>query len=792
MTSPRTRETFDEDWTFYRGDIAIPESVKAGRAARLTDVPAKDEPKGKHLQIAFVDKETKAEVDPETWRKLDLPHDFCIEGDFLQTDSDADKTHGYLPRGIGFYRKVFPIPQEDKGKKIVLEFDGVFRNSRVWLNGQILKDHRSGYASFEVDVTDNLRYGDEGDNCVLVRVDATDTEGWWYEGCGIYRHVWIRKTSRVHVAQWGSYITTPSVSSLSATVRAEITVHNQTSSPASVKVMNTILDALGARLSFADAQLVVSADDQGVCVQTLEIHSPRLWSPETPVLYTLSTELRCGDELVDRYETTFGVRSFEFTSEGFFLNGKHTVIKGTCNHQDFAGVGVALPDSLQQYKIRLLKQMGSNAYRCAHHPPAPELLDACDRLGMLVMDENRQLDSSEKGLADLESMIYRDRNHPCIVMWSMENEEPFQGTERGARIMETLVRRAHRLDSTRPTLSAMNHGYYSGGYLEKMDLTGINYGHKGTDIELHEKKPERLQIGTEAAACCTTRGVYYPVPEKCYLDAYGHAPALIEWLSWWTCHYEIPWQRLLRHPFLTGMFVWSGFDYRGEPSPYGWPCINSHFGILDTCGFPKDEYYYYKANWSDEPLLHVFPHWNWAGRESEIIKVWVFTNCGEVELFLNGTSLGKKRVVRESHIEWEVPYTPGELRAVGSGGLGGALEKVVRTTGAPASIRLVPDRTELKGKGDAIPVRVEILDSDDLIVPIASNLVRFFIQGPGEIAGVGNGDPSCLERDKADRRSAFNGLCLAIVKSDQSQGTVYLRAESDGLRGAELKFAINC
>lgn len=789
MNVARSRTLFDKDWSFYLGDILIPESVKAGMSAGLTDVARKKERgKKKKPEIAFLDAESGAKVDPETWRRLDLPHDFCVEGKITRSEDGADKSHGFLPRGVGYYRKVFQIPKEDLGKKIALEFDGIFRNSRVWFNGQIVSDHRSGYTGFEIDLSDNARYGEEGDNCLLVRVDARDTEGWWYEGSGIYRHVWLRKTGRQHVARWGTYVTTPKVSREAAQVRVETTVQNDEARPARLTLVSSVLDAKGKVLARAQSPLNLTADGKTVTLQNLSLKRPLLWDTETPHLYRLQTQVLEGNKLVDTYETSFGVRTLSFKKGGFYLNGKHTPLKGTCNHQDFAGVGVALPDSIHEYKIRLLKEMGSNAYRCAHHPPAPELLDACDRLGMLVMDENRQLDSSAKGLDDLETMLYRDRNHPSIILWSMENEEPLQGTPRGTRVVDTLARRTRLIDPTRPTVSAMNKAWDRAGYAEKMEVTGFNYGHRdgGVDVQYHKNNPGRLSVGTETCACTTTRGEYAENEAKGYFNAYGDVVITNAWMALWTCRYEVPWQSLLKHPYLTGMFVWTGFDYRGEPSPAEWPCVNSHFGIMDTCGFPKDSYYYYKANWTDEPTLHIMPHWNWQGREGKDIRVMIFTNCREVELFLNGKSLGKKKAVREDKLEWQVPYAKGELKAVGNGGVGGRMTTVVKTTGPAASLRLVPDRKGVKADGrDARVMRVEVLDKDGLLVPTANPMVNFSVTGPGRIIGVGNGDPSCHEANIARSRSAFHGLCMAIVQSSGPSGDIRFKAEAKGLKTAE-------
>jgi beta-galactosidase len=787
MTAPRTRQSFDEDWSFYLGDITIPESVKAGRTSGLTDVERKDPKARKKPEIAFVDEETGAKVDPAAWRRVSLPHDWCVEGDITRSSSDTDKSHGFLPRGVGFYRKVFSLPAVDRGRKVVLEFDGVFRNCRIWFNGQILRDHRSGYTSFEVDLTDDARYGDEGENCVLVRVDARDTEGWWYEGCGIYRHVWLRKTHRLHVSRWGVYVTTPKVSAEAVEVKVETTLQNEEVALARLTLVQEVRDGRGKVLARTDSALRLEADGRQTSVQKLRLKRPALWSPESPSLYRLVTRVFEGKTLVDEVQTSFGVRRIEFKPDGFYLNGKHTLLKGTCNHQDFAGVGVALPDSLHEYKIRLLREMGSNAYRCAHHPPAPELLDVCDRLGMLVMDENRQLDSSAKGLSDLESMILRDRNHPSIIFWSLENEEPLQGTPRGARIVDTLARRTRQLDPTRPTVSAMNKAWDKGGYAGKMEFTGFNYGHRDgeVDVQYHRHHPGRLMVGTETTACTTTRGEYRDDKTKGYWNAYGDIVLTDPWMALWTCRFETPWQSLLKHPFLTGMFVWTGFDYRGEPSPSGWPCVNSHFGIMDTCGFPKDCWHYYKANWTDEPVLHVFPHWNWKGKEGKPVRVMVLTNCGEVELFLNGKSLGRKKAIREDKLEWQVPYAPGELKAIGSGGIGGKMVTVVKTTGPAAALRLVPDRTRAAADGkDAVPVRVEVVDKDGLVVPTAGQKIEFKVSGPGRLIGVGNGDPICHEPNRGRFRSAFHGLCLAIIQSAGKSGEIRIEARAKGLKPA--------
>lgn len=783
LTPKRTRENFDRGWLFHLGDILNQYAIKAGMTSGLTDCAVLED--GIWTEIAYSDRAADGRLNPEEWRMVDLPHDWCVEGEFIHDDrlGAGNGLNGYLPAGVGCYRKEFQIPETDKGCKIALEFDGAFRNSTVWVNGHLLGTHRSGYTSFHYDLTDVLRYGGEGGNVVFVKVDARENEGWWYEGAGIYRHVWLVKTGRLHVARWGTYVTTPRVTPEAAEVRLRATVMNEYPVEKACEVVSSFVDADGEVVAAAASTLAVPTDSRVEVEQFVTIRDPRLWSPDTPYLYRVWTEIRAGGEAVDTYETPFGIRTIEFTADrGFFLNGKPLVIKGTANHQDFAGVGVALPDSLIEFKMRLLKEMGCNAYRSAHHPPTPELLEICDRLGLLVMDENRRLDSSPEALADLESMLYRDRNHPCIILWSMENEEALEGTAMGARILGTLARATRRIDPTRPVTAAMNHGRNEGGYSDLLDVVGYNYGHNGgADIADHGRVPGRKIIGSECAADTTTRGIYARDDEQGYCPAYG------TFNPDWAGTAEKAWRDLVDHPFLTGVFVWTGFAYRGEPTPYKWPCVSSQFGIMDTCGFPKDLYHYYKSVWTDAPMVHIFPHWNWPGREGREIAVWAYSNCDSVELFLNGRSLGEKKMIPHSHPEWPVPYEPGELRAIARRGGKAAAEKLVATMGAPAAVRLEPDRASIRADGcDVSVVRVSIVDDLERIVPFAENEVTFTSEGPGMIIGVGNGNPSSHEPDKANRRRAFNGYCLAIVQAGCSPGRITLQGCSPGLRPAEV------
>lgn len=786
-TNVREKVSFDKDWRFHLGDIPIRYAVKGGMTGGLTD--CEDIEEGEWLKIAYFDERIPGNLDEKEWAPVSLPHDWCVEGNFVNDGGKEKhhKSHGYLPVGIGCYRKVFHIPQEDLGRKISLEFDGVMRNSTVWVNGHLLGNHPSGYTGFNYDITDIVRYGHEGENVVFVKVDATEYEGWWYEGCGIYRHVWLVKTDRLHVARHGTYVTTPEVAEEEATVHVETRVQNERSGKLSCRLETIVVDAEGNEVARQSETGVINQDAEALFESSLIVKRPKLWSPEQPHLYEVLTEIYTDEQLTDQYRSPLGIRTIEFNAvDGFLLNGNPYVIKGTCNHQDFAGVGVALPDQVTEYKLQLLKEMGSNAYRCAHHAPAPELLEICDRIGMLVMDENRKLDISPQGIADLQEIIYRDRNHPSVFMWSMENEEILEGTIMGTRMLDTLSRITRSIDPTRPTIACMNHGWNDGGYSEAADIVGYNYGQREDQyIRDRDTHPNRLMLGSESTSCTTTRGIYENDSEKGYCSSYGDN------IPEWSCSHEKSWLDVVNHPYLTGVFVWTGFDYRGEPTPYSWPCINSHFGIMDTCGFPKDAYYYYKAAWTDEPVAHILPHWNWAGKEGQEIEVWTYSNCETLELLLNGRSLGEQAVDRNDRTVWNVVYEQGELVAIGKIGGKEVTRKAVVTAGYAAAIQLTANKQVVNANGtDVVMVRVAVLDDKGHIVPTADNEIRFTIDGPGQIIGVGNGDPSSHEPDKASSRRAFSGHCLAIIQASTETGEIKVTATSTMLESASVTIEV--
>jgi beta-galactosidase len=728
-SSPRERLLMDFGWKFHLGN-------EWGIAQNLAKAGTGSGP----ASTSFSD---------ASWRTVNLPHDWVIE---LPFDQGADGSHGFKPVGPGFatnnvawYRRTFELPKADAGKRLWLEFDGVFRDAEVFVNGWFVGHHESGYNSFRYDITDVANYG--GKNVVAVKVDASQFEGWFYEGAGIYRHVWLVKTAPLAIAPNGIFVYSQfknNVPKGSAEIHIQTQLLNLQASTTDAAVKCEIVSPDGQIISTVHKTIKLSAWINGETEQTTRISNPELWSPESPKLYKLVTTVESGGKMVDRKETVFGIRTVAFdANKGFLLNGKPYELKGTCNHQDHAGVGAALPDRLQYFRIEKLKEFGDNAIRTSHNPPTPELLEACDHLGMLVMDENRLLGGDAANLARLKGLILRDRNHPSVAIWSLANEEfTVQDTPAGKRAAETMQTLIQRLDPTRPITYAAPVGDDFNGINSIIEVRGWNY-HVGQDMHnYHREHPNQPNVGSEQGSTVSTRGIYTNDATRGYVSSYdvNAQPWSSTAESWWSYFADRPW--------LSGGFVWTGFDYRGEPTPYGWPCINSHFGILDTCGFPKDLFYYYQSWWTDKPVLHLLPHWNWPGKEGQNIDVWCFSNCREVELFLNGKSLGRKTMERNSHLKWAVKYEPGTLSAKGYNDGKPVVEIKVETTGEPAAVRLEPDRTIINANGEDISViTVSMRDARNRIVPTATNLVHFGLNGPGKILGVGNGDPSCHEPD---------------------------------------------
>ncbi|MGQ3088744.1 beta-galactosidase GalA, partial [Flavobacterium sp.] len=680
--------------------------------------------------------------DDRAWRLLDLPHDWAVEQSFSEKGSPSHgfkaSGKGFPERSIGWYRKKITVPQSDLGKIISLQFDGVYRNCKVWFNGHFLGTWESGYMGFQYDVSAYVNYGIE--NTIAVRVDASMEEGWYYEGAGIYRHVHLLKTDPLHVAQNGTSITSD-IKNDFADITAQATIENKGHYTGNIEIMQTAYDAAG--------KVVASATEKGnapgfyksaLFTSAFRISNPKLWHVDTPNLYRMVTQVRQEGRIVDSYETTFGIRSIRFDAEeGFLLNGKPLKLKGTNNHQDHAGVGTALPDGLQYFRIQKLKEMGSNAYRCSHHPPTPELLEACDRLGMLVIDETRLMGINDYHLETVRQMIERDRNHPSVFCWSVGNEEwKIEGNITGERITHIMQDFPKSIDPTRPVTVGISSGFRS-GISSMVEVMGYNYMGNG-DIDAHRKQfPQQPGMGTEEGSTFATRGIYFDDEAKHYKSAYDRKPRP----SFYSI--EEGWKFYAERPYLAGMFIWTGFDYRGEPTPYGWPSVTSYFGMMDVCGFPKDNVYYLKSWWGDKPVLHILPHWNWQGMEGKEIDVWVHSNCDEVELFLNKKSLGKKKMEKLGHLEWKVKYQPGTLEAVGYKDGRKQLSEVRKTTGVPANIRLTQNK--IPHANDVAVFTVEVTDKNSLHVPTANNEVSFSVKG-GKILGVGNGDPTSLEKDR--------------------------------------------
>ena len=685
--------------------------------------------------------------DDRAWRPLDLPHDWAVEQPFSEK---ASFSHGFRAVGrafpqasVGWYRKVFTVPASDLGRRLSLEFDGVFRSSIVWVNGHYLGTEPSGYQSFQYDISDYLHY-DGQPNVVAVRVDATLEEGWFYEGAGIYRHVWLTKTAPVHVAPNGTFVTTQ-LAGAGATVTVQATIANGSPRAQTCEVVQDVVDDRGRTVaSAALPPLRLPGAGQQALTCRLPVAAAHRWSLADPTLYTLVTRVRQGGQVVDEYRTRFGMRSIRFDpNEGFFLNGEHLKITGTNNHQDHAGVGTAVPDALLEWRLRQLKAFGCNAYRTAHHPPAPELLDLCDRLGLLVIDENREMGTTEQRLDELRRLIVRDRNHPCVISWSVGNEEwAIESNELGARIGATMQAFAKTVDSTRAITAAVSGGWGQ-GISTTIDVMGYNYIGQGSTDAQHAKFPQQPSWGTEEGSTHATRGIYVRDEKQHYAAAYDQKPS--------PHFYSIEggWQHYAARPYLAGLFIWTGFDYRGEPTPFGWPSVLSYFGMLDACGFPKDNVWYLKSWWTSQPTLHLLPHWNWPGREGQPLDVWAYGNCDEVELFLNKRSLGRQPMPRNGHLQWRVPYAPGTLQAFGYQQGKRVLSDVVQTTGPAAAIQLQPDRLTVQAtREDVAVITVQLTDQRGRPVPTASQPVTFHLRGPGRIIGVGNGDPTSLEPDR--------------------------------------------
>ena len=739
-----------------------------------------------------------AKFDDAAWQEVQIPHDWVTT---LPYALEASHSHGYKTVGwkypetsVGWYRKTIVIPNDDLGKRLMLRFDGIFRNARVWFNGFYMGTDPSGYATQVYDVTPYIKYGEE--NLICVRADASLEEGWFYEGAGIYRDVWLEKMAEVSVAPFGTFVRVDLQKKPGAAVlmvRTEVTNSGLETQHYTVDIR--LLDAEGREVVYGKDNYpsnLKAKDTKGQeCM--LIVKEPHLWSPDDPYLYQVEHIVKVDDKVTDVYTTTIGIRDIRFDAEqGFLLNGKPLKLKGVNMHQDHAGVGTAIPDALQAWRIRQLKAFGCNAYRASHNPMTPALLDICDREGILVIDENRLMGINDEHLRLLERMIKRDRNHPSIILWSDGNEEwGLENTIQGTRLAEAMREYTKLFDPTRPSTVANAGGRE---LIKGLDVVGFNYIVQNDVDNRKAANPSWKIVGTEETSGCGTRGWYINSPDY---------PGRMVSMNRDTTHHHVEnviergWQFYAERPWAAGLFYWTGFDYRGEPNPLKYPAHDSEFGILDYCGFPKDEAYYLKSWWTDEPILHIFPHWNLQGHEGEEIDLWAYSNCDEVELIVNGKKLGRQPMPKNGHLKWRAIYQPGRVVAYGYKNGKRIMSQTIETTKPAYQTVLNADRTELTADGrDVAVITVEVQDKKGRVVPDACPVLTFTLEGEGRILGAGNGDPMYPGQDHPSDANcreftipAFNGLAQVLIQSTPTPSALVLRCQSDGLKTGSINIS---
>lgn len=779
---PRLIKTFNKDWKFNLGDVS------------------------QAMNPGFND---------SSWRVLDLPHDWSIEGEF-SIDNPATPGGGALPGGIGWYRKSFTIKSKDSTRLFFIDFDGIYWNSEVWINGHYLGKRPNGYISFRYELTPYLQFNGET-NVIAVRVDnSQQPNSRWYSGSGIYRNVWLVSVNKLFVDHWGTYLTTSDITGNDAKVSVNTTIRNDFPVGKAFVLHTSVLDQHGRKVAETYSDEKISARHKSKVQHILKVVNPSLWSLSSPHLYKALTEIKYDGIVKDKYETTFGIRYFNFDSQkGFTLNGEYLKINGVCDHHDLGCLGAAVNTRAIERQLELLKEMGCNGIRTSHNPPAPELLDLCDKMGFIVMDE--AFDMWKKGKTeydyhlyfddwhqrDLEDMVLRDRNHPSVIIWSIGNEILEQWDSTGITLGKELAGIVKNLDNTRPVTSGLNdpnpwnYIYRS----DELDLIGFNY-HRKLWTDFPKNFPGQKFIATETVSGLASRGSYdmpsdsirrWPERwDKPFTD--GNADyscsSYDNCCAPWGSTHEETWKIMKKYDYLSGMFVWTGWDYLGEPTPYSWPARSSYFGIIDLAGFPKDIYYFYQSEWTSKPVMHILPYWNW--NNGDTIDVWVYTNYSKVELLLNGSSLGtKEKSDDDLHLMWKVPFQPGILKAVATREGDEPLIRQVKTAGKPAAISLEADRNIIHADGkDLSFVTVNIVDSEGNPVPLADNPVNFTVSGNGSIAGVDNGSQISHEPFKADYRKAFKGKCLIVIQASEQKGDVLLTATSDGLKDDFIRIRV--
>ncbi len=784
QTGSRTIASFNKDWKFYLGNVS-----------NVND----------------------PEFDDSHWRTLNLPHDWSIEGKFDEKNP-AGTGGGALPGGLGWYRKTFIVPASSKGKNIFIDFDGVYRKSEVWINGHSLGMRPSGYISFRYDLTPYLKFGDEK-NTIVVKVDnSQQPNSRWYSGSGIYRNVWLVTTNPVFIGHWGTIITTPTITPNSASVNVELDLYNSGLVDQKVTLKTTIADAAGLAVATASYEMNLPAGSIFDPIQKMSVSTPHLWSVNDPYLYKTITEISNSNGLIDQYITPTGIRYFEFNADkGFLLNGQPVKINGVCDHHDLGCLGAAINKRALQRQLEILKAMGCNGIRTSHNPPAPELLDLCDEMGFIVMDEafdmwkkektkfDYHLDWDQWHKIDLGDQVVRDRNHPSVFIWSIGNEINEQWLKDSsaypiARELRSIIR---ALDTTRPITSAMNNTDMAHNPILQsgaLDLVGYNYAHNDYP-GFQQRLPGKKFIGTETVSALETRGYYDLHPASTVIrrwptawdkpfttgnpdltvSAYDNVSA-----PWGSTHEET-WKIIKKYDFLSGQFIWTGFDYLGEPTPYPWPARSSYFGIIDLAGFPKDSYYMYQSEWTNQPVLHIFPHWNW--KKGDTVDVWAYYNqADEVELLLNGKSLGiRSKKDDDLHVMWRVVYEPGILKAISRKNGQTVLTSEIKTAGPAAAIVLTADRTTIHAdETDLSFVTARIVDAEGNTVPGSDNLVNFTTSGEGRVIATDNGNETSMESFQSPQRKAFHGLCLAVLRPTAKGGDIKLTATATGLKTASI------
>ena len=802
-SAARIRESFDFGWKFLKGDA-----------------PGAQQPE-------FAD---------SPWRSVDLPHDWSIEGPF----GEQEKAQGSLPTGIAWYRKRFRVPDSYKDRTVVVEFDGIYQNSEVWINGQYLGKRPYGYVAFSYDLSAHIKAG--GDNVIAVKVDNSRQPNCrWYSGSGIYRHTWLLATNQLHVAYWGTFVTSPRVSKNAATLQVKTRVKNERKTSATCVLSTSLLDGNGKTVQTADATQQIAAAGEYEFVQQVSVAGPHLWNVADPYLYKVHTTVSEQGRVVDEYDTPTGIREALFDADkGFLLNGEHVKLNGVCLHHEAGSVGAAVPERVWERRLEILREMGCNAIRTSHNPYAAEFLDLCDRMGFLVMNEAFDEWKVGKGQIgpygyanyfdewyqrDVKDFVHRDRNHPCVVLWSAGNEIGDQSRAEGAETLRKLLEVFHTEDPTRLVTAGCDQiasepltNRVRPEFLAQLDVVGYNYVDRWRDRK--EKYysidraafPQRRVIGTESGSMGGTRGDYralFPPSPQSSAAPVAAAPAAMMLRGGRGRNIDVEqlWRFVSTYDYVAGDFMWTGIDYLGESR---WPGKGSSAGVIDTCGFKKDGFYFYQSQWTERSVLRLFPHWNWKGREGQFIPVTCYTNCDTVELFLNGKSVGAKgyafprygmedrygntgararvpRTTGDLHLEWDVPYEPGTLKAVGTKDGKAVTTVEVSTTGEPSAIRLTGDRAEIAAdRRDVAHVTVELLDAQGRVVPTADGEVAFVVEGEGKLIGLDSGDPQSHEDYKAARRKAFNGLCLAIVQSTGKPGRIRVTASSPGLEPGNL------